>query len=151
MKYKSLLFSIIITIGILAVPFRAAYSLEQTPEDFVREFYIWYSKSLEKDDLPELDDTIYKYVYPCTVNKLRVEFKMGAKDYNYFITGNDNWPELFDYITVGKAVKVSDEVSIVPLGFGETKERSVPRLVVFVQREKDALHIIKVERTDTLY
>ena len=145
MKYKYLLFSVIVIIGILFSQAHTAYSIEQTPENFVREFYIWYSEGLNRDELPELDDEIYKYVCESTVDRLRIEHKMGSRDYNYFIDTNDNWPELFTYITTGKVVKINDDLSLVPLGFGETKARSAPHLIIFVQKGKNGLRIIKVD------
>ena len=90
-------------------------------------------------------DEIYKYVCESTVDRLRIEHKMGSRDYNYFIDTNDNWPELFTYITTGKVVKINDDLSLVPLGFGETKARSAPHLIIFVQKGKNGLRIIKVD------
>ena len=152
MKNKSLLSLFVFLVCGLFTIIQPAYCKDQTPEELVRNFYTWYFGELSKfGNLPELDNNVYKYIYPCLVNKLRIEYKTGSRDFNYFTYGNDYWPELSNYITTGAAVKINDEVSIVPLGFGETKERSVPNLIVFVQREKDTLYITKVESASTPY
>ena len=130
-----------------AFPARQGHCEAQTPEELVREFYIWYTNELNKAPLPELNNEIYNYVHPCTVNKLRIEHKMSSTDSNYFIKGNDHWPQLFTYITAGKVVKINDDVSIVPFGFGESKSESAPHLAVFIQKEDGVWRIIKVEDT----
>ena len=123
-----------------------AYCNDQTPDNLVRDFYIWYLGELNKSNYSlAVDDEIYKYIHPCVVSKLRIEHKTASRDFDYFIQSNDYWPETSKYITVGKAIKINDEVSIVPLGFEETKEKSAPRLVIFVQNEKGTLYITKVE------
>lgn len=145
MKYKYFLLQLLVITYVFIGPNHVALCLEQTPENLVREFYTWYLDGMNKMELPELNDEVYKYVYPCTVLRLRIEYETGSKDYNYFIDGNDYWPELSKYITVGKAIKINDTISIVPFGFGETKSRSTPNSIVFVQEEKGILYITKVE------
>ncbi len=152
MRNKILVFTLAFFTWVLLGSTNPTYCFAQTPKNLVRDFYTWYLGELNKfDKLPESSNDIYKYIYPCVVSKLRIEYKMGARSFNYFIQSNDYWPELSLHITTGEAVKINDSVSIVPLGFGETKERSVPRLIVFVQNEKGTLYITKVEEADTPY
>ena len=143
---KQVLIFIILTAICIVFPAKVGHAQGTgTPEQLVHDFYVWYAKSYETMTVAEMDDEIYNYVYSCTVNKLRIEHKMSSTDSNYFIKGNDHWPQLFTYISVGKAVKINDDVSIVPLGFGETKSESAPCLAVFTQKEDGVWRIIKVE------
>ncbi len=124
-----------------------AYCAEQTPEKLVRDFYKWYIAELLRDKRrasPDFDDTMYKYVYPCTVKRLRIDFERGAFDEIYFTKRQDHWPELLAGMTVGKAVKINNTISIVPVSIS-TKKDSKPELLVFVQKEKGSLYITKVE------
>lgn len=118
-----------------------AYCAEQTAEALVKEFYAWYIAEDAKDEgIPENNDAIYNYVYICTVNKLRMNYKKGIISFNYFYQSNDFDSKEDTIYVAPKSIKVSDTISIVPIGY--TKEIS---MVVFVQHENGQFRIIKVE------
>ena len=126
-----------------------AYCADKTPENLVHDFYTWYISDLlqGKRGVPAQDDTIYSYVYPCTVNKCRKLYDTAQVDADYFIQGQDYWAEMLQDLTVGRAVQINDSISIVPVSF----DKGAPRLIVFVQKEKGSLYITKVERVPPLY
>ena len=114
---------------------------EQTPEELVADFYKWYSADYDTRIDQEFDDEIYNYVYACTVNKHRVNMEKGIVYSDYFAKGNALYYDLLKTLRVHKAVRITDEVSVVPVGFGD----ELPYMIVFVQRENDGWKIIKVE------
>lgn len=119
----------------------SAYGAEQTPEAFVKDFYAWYTAEDKLDKgPPENNDAIYDYVHTCTVNRLRKEYRKGLYFTNYFYQTNGFDSELDPPPTVHKSVKISDTVSLVPVAHG-----TIPYILVFVQKEKGMLRIIKVE------
>jgi len=124
-----------------------AYCAEQTPEEFVKEFYTWYiAKTLESNGNPEESDEIYNYVHPCTINKLKVENEKGIRDFEYFVTSQDFDPASDAVPVVGKSVKISETVSIVPAGYKDSVfPKGEPYFIVFVEKQKGRLRIIKVE------
>lgn len=118
-----------------------AHARGQAPEALVREFYLWYgSYHLTERPSPVHSETMYDYVYPCTVKKHRIDRERGVFDYDYFLGGQDFWQELLDSLQVYDHIKVNDDTSIVPIGFG-----TEPTKLVFVKEENDRLYIIKVE------
>ena len=134
--------------------FSAAHGAEQSPEALVHEFYAWYMREMEKD-LPkttEYNDVMYKYVYPCTVNKLRIDHEQGARDADYFLAGQDFvYEEDAKNYYVHPAVRVTETLSLVPVGARLTEnavpgEVGKPFLLVFVQKTREGWRIIKVER-----
>lgn len=141
MKKTAIFFAALLFLGCTG-PFSAAYGAEQSPEGLVREFYAWYMLETEKDlrEPIEYNDIMYNYVYPCTVNKLRVDHEQGARDADYFLFGQDFIYEVSaKNYTVHPAVPVTDTLSLVPVGTG------TPFLMVFVRKTKEGWRIIKVD------
>lgn len=140
---KRCLFLICLALLLFSLP---VHGRGQTPEEFVREFYLWYGAGYLSDDTSYLfGETIYKYVAPCTVERLRIDMERGTIDYDYFLSGQDFWQELLDNLKVYDHIRVNDTISIVPVGFGDGNNyRGEPHLLVFVKEEKGRLFIIKV-------
>ena len=129
---------------ISALPARQGHCETQTPEQLVRDFYTWY---INMYDIPGVytidDDEIYKYVYTCTVKRLRMEHEMSIVDADYFLTGQDFDSKYLNNMLIRKAIKINDTVCIVPVSFG--LENGMLSLIVFVQNENGILRITKVE------
>ena len=125
----------------LSIHCSSSYCSEQTPDGFVRDFYNWYiDKQRNEHYFPAEDDSIYKYVHVCTVNRLRINMKKRIAGSDYFLKTNDFEYEYFKRtFMVHKSLKINDSLSIVPVG-GEK-----PYAIVFVQKTKDGWRIIKVE------
>lgn len=123
-----------------------AYSAEKILEDFVKEFYTWYiTRSIDSDEILEENDDIYKYVHACTVNKLQITYRKGLMFSNYFFQTNGFDPRPGDIPIVTKSVKITETVSIVPVGYHGSDWQTEPYLIVFVENQKGGLRITKVE------
>ena len=98
-------------------------------------------------DIPSVyaidDDEIYKYVYVCTVKRLRMEHKMGVGDADYFLKSQDFNTEFLKSLSIHNSIKINDTVSIIPIDFGA--KNNFPSLIVFVQNEDRVWRITKVE------
>jgi len=120
-----------------------AIAAQQNPQDLVRYFYIWYIEEGDKDLLnsPINNDEMYKYVYPCTVKKCRIDLKQARGDADYFFRTNGFYlQEGLKSLAVHAPVSISDSIALVPVGFNERL-----RVVVFVQKTTEGWRIIKVE------
>jgi hypothetical protein len=131
---------------ILALAFflngNAYCSPNKSAEEFVYDFYMWYGNETLSDARrnPLYDDTLYKYVSKCTVDRLRIEPKKRYIGSDYFLKGNDFWRELLDNMKIGKIINIYDDISIVPVIFGEKNI-----IFVFLKKENNSWSIIKVE------
>ena len=98
-------------------------------------------------DIPSVyaidDDEIYKYVYVCTVKRLRMEHKMGVGDADYFLKSQDFNTEFLKSLSIHNAIKINDTVSIIPIDFDV--KNNFPVLIVFMQKEDGSWRITKVE------
>ncbi len=138
---------VVMTLCFSIMPCSAALAAQQNPQSLVKDFYAWYIEEM-KDfrNVPIKNDAIYKYVYACTVNKCRINIKQGLVYSDYFLCSND-----FDYesfkkmLTVYNPVRISDDVSLVPVGNDKLY------IVVFVQKTKEGWRIIKVENVFQMY
>ena len=119
-------------------------SVQTEPQALVGEFYTWYvATSAASPNLPILDDAIYKFVYPCTVKRCRIDLKKGIVSADYFLQSNDFDPEFYADATPHEPIQLGPEVCMVPLGFRGT--HGEPILIVFVQNDDGELRISKVE------
>jgi hypothetical protein len=127
-----------------------AYCKSITPENFVRDFYIWYCNALLNHKIqidPVFDEKIFDYVNKCTVNRLRINSKRGFVGEDYFIKSNDFWQELIDDMAVLNAISIDSDVSIVPVVFKVTKN-TTHSIIVFIAKKNNSYTIIKVEDTN---
>ena len=131
-------------LGCMSAYNNRAIAAQQNPQDLVRSFYIWYIEEWKKDDIrytPIKNDEMCKYVYPCTVKKLRIDMKQGKLGGDYFLRGNDFYLlEGLKSLAVHAPISVSDSIVLVPVGFNERLF-----VVVFVQKTTEGWRIIKVE------
>lgn len=120
---------------------RAAANAAQGPEDVVRAFYAWYIEAMRDDRAtPEHDDAIVTWVSPCTVERLRRDFKKGIVDANYFLNTQDFEYDVFTRLMrTHPAVYLDDTLALVPVGGAEA------HVLVFVSATRDGWRITKVE------
>ena len=129
----------------LALPLRQGYCEEQTPEQLVRDFYVWYFKMDEGAKRPEKSDEIYKYVAEKAVKYIR---HLPPGGVSYFAKANTygsvGW--VHPKIVVGESVPMAGDMYIVPVTFELRYEdyHEDYHVVVFVMKEKGIFHIIKV-------
>ena len=147
MKAKYNIYFIII-LAIFIFYFSVCFAKNNSHEEFVHKFYIWYGDNLLKniDNGPLFNDKIYEYVNRCTIDRLRVDYKRKFIGYDYFTKGNDFWKGLLETIIVEKEIYIDNNISIVPVVFsGDKKHKHI--VLVFLKKGKDSLSIIKVEDT----
>jgi hypothetical protein len=128
------------------IPCNACSAQEPDAKRFVYNFYLWYGNESLKNTpgIPLFEDKIYEYVSQCTVDRLRIEYKRKMIGSDYFLKGNDFWPELLDTMTVEEEIPLSENVSIVPLVF-HTGQNRQHVIAVFLKKRNNALAIIKIE------
>jgi hypothetical protein len=121
-----------------------AIAAQQNPQELVRSFYIWYiEENKDLGNVPIKNDEMYKYVYPCTVKKLRIDMKQSKLNGDHFLRGNDfSYEDFKKSLTVHAPVSISDSIALVPVGVGFTDKL---RIVVFLQKTTEGWRIIKVE------
>ena len=132
MKKKSIVTLIVLFTVVCCT--RYGYCSEQTPEQFVHDFYEWYFKADQGEDSPGHSDEIYNFVSKKTVGYAREEHT-GV----YYFTRVAG--QLGDeHAVVGKAIPVNKDIFIVPVTFEKSKER----IVVILRKENGRLYITKV-------
>lgn len=148
MKIKALTYCIASFVVAFLLCGKLASASESQEQVLVRNFYTWYCNALlmHKGALPEFDQKIFSFVHGCTVKRIRTDYERGIISDNYFIKGNDYWPELFENITVHEAVPINSTVSVVPVRF-QVSEKKNHIIIVFVEKENSKYYIIKVEDT----
>ena len=127
-----------------------AYSKNNSAEQCVKEFYIWYITECVKQDDPLASHDIYKYVDHCTVNNIRIFYERAYFDADYFIKSQDVWEEWVDGMVIYKEIKLTETVSIVPVSFKITDD-VYNNIVAFVRNENGKYYITKLVGTDRFY
>lgn len=144
MRYNNIVITTLALLFVLLSTGNAQCSAS-TPQEHVRNFYMWYGeKYLSSKTLPEESDEILKFVNPCTIKRLRIDLDRASLEVDYFYRTQDAEREVLDGLIVHDAIAVNDHQYVVPvtIHFGE---RTKPHLLVFVEKEKGAYTILKVE------
>jgi len=134
---------------------KKAYCAITPQEQFVLDFYRWYCKEVSADTErdPILDNTILKYVDSRTIARLRMRYERARKDpdylidSDYFMKGNDFWPELCNNITAHDLTVTGEGMYTIHVTFKISKDNN-HTVIVFVERVNNSFYIINVERGD---
>jgi hypothetical protein len=129
----------------VAFSFQNGYCQDNTPENFVKDFYIWYLDKYIKHEKQLNDDAIYKYVDLSLIKKLKIDKKRIVMDFDYFITGQDYLDEI--KIEVYNAIKINDATLVVPVNLWndiKINPEHLPTVLVFLEKENEKFRIIKV-------
>jgi len=127
---------------------RNAYCFNTNPKEVVYNFYKWYIPKLNteyrKD--PFFDDEIYKYVWACTVEKLRLDRKRAMLGCDFFTASQDfDDKHGLDMMTVYDPIPVNRNTSVVCVDFYKMFGEESLTLAVFVEKKKGSFFITKVE------
>lgn len=124
---------VIITVTFFS--FFEGQAAEQTPENFVREFYNWYFQADKGQNRAEYNDDIYKYVSTTTVNIA----KSMHGEINYFTQKNISLPD--DVKIIVHTAITLDAVNVVPVSF---HTNTVDHVIVFLNKKNGQYRIIRV-------
>ena len=125
--------------GIFFTCGKNACSQQNTPEQVVAQFYKWYIPSDTAGGNPLFQKTIYRYVYPATVEFERINSDRNAISSDYFTKSNDT-PAPFENMIFHKALKINEDTSLVPVSFKEEKRI----FAVFLKKANGGFYIIKI-------
>ena len=112
----------------------------QTPQEFVKEFYEWYLiKHYEHKDIME-EEKLPEYVEESLIEYIKSK---PSSDIYYFIQYGSSTMAFKDCrIVVKDALKMTDDVSVVPVTFkGEDFERTV---IAYVKKNDSGFKIASV-------
>jgi hypothetical protein len=125
----------------MALFFRAVdgYCTEQTPEQFVREFYQWYFKEDVGNNLPHNNDAIYKYLFRPLVKDIR-EDRSGVCYFKKVGMESVEWRDVVP--VVRKSIGLGDGVHLVPVAL--VLESRTIDVVVVVKEKEDGLRITAI-------
>ena len=143
LKYYGIILSLMLVFFSEHIGFCENY----TPENFVKEFYIWYTKNWNNHYLI-YDNTLYKYVDKCIVKKLQINRKKNLPGYDYFTASQDNfetWPET---LKVYDAITINESLFAIPVDLAPDAPNESIALLVFLEKENEKFHIIKVKNID---
>ena len=133
-----------------ALPARQGHCETQTPEQLVRDFYVWYFKADEGPVAAVDKNEIYKYVAPETVEAIRKRYP--PANVSYFAranTFNAIWTN--PKVIVAESIPMAEDVFVIPVTFELNYKfrdkiwRDTYHVIVFVKKEHDAFCIIKVD------
>lgn len=120
------------------------YCAEQTPAQFVCEFYAWYFQADMGESVATENKEIYKYV-----DKKLMDFVTSPHHYSYsYFTKQENgflgWgrARCIPHETIAIYDRENGPVYLVPITFEEGQERL--HIFVYVKKEGDNFKIIKV-------
>lgn len=118
---------------------RDGYCAEQTPEQFVRDFYAWYFVADRGEDMAEKNDAIYKYVARPLVADVRADTS-GI----YYFTKVGSYGARWDGVVVDvkDAVGIGGGVFMVPVEFVLGQERR--NVIILVKNYDGEVKIFKV-------
>lgn len=143
MRYKYIIIWFMTLAGI-AFPVLAKAKLP-APEDFVRDFYVWFINADKPDRVAEMDNDIYKYVAKPTADRVRADITRGSQPGNvdYFTKVQDYNPDEWKAnTTIHHAVPLNNGVTIVPATFGKDEKIDI---IVFLKEVQGHWEIIKAE------
>jgi hypothetical protein len=136
-----------LVIAILIIVFSGhdAYCKNDTPENVVKNFYIWYLNELAKESkLPvPYNDAIYQYVDKCLIKKVCLSYKIGIVDADYFTDSQDSIEDYRKTIKIYDAIKINEKIFVVPVNLAPQIIKSA-HLLVFLEKENEKFRIIKV-------
>lgn len=140
---------------VLLVYTQQAHAKKNAAEQCVRKFYTWYITEDLKEDAylnhPLDNPDIYKYVYHCTVNNIRIFYARGYFDADYFTKSQDVWDKWLDAMVVHKEIKLTETVSIVPVSFQSRPDFEPHTIIAFVQKENGRFYVTKLVGTNHFY
>lgn len=119
---------------------------EQSPEQFVKEFYSWYLKADTENKMPEQSPDIYKYVAKATADRLRDDLRRGTlpRDEGYFTKVQDYSAAEWGASTVIHQATVLSDAVLVPVTFGTKTKIDV---ILFLKKVGGQWKIIKADGT----
>ena len=126
------------------IPASQGYSAEQTPEQFVQDFYAWYFKVDTGETPAYKNDGIYTYVEKKTVEYVREQARMSS--ICYFTKTNTDWIAWKSVkIFVSESIKMYDDVFFMTVRFDLKDENDSDNfyVMVFVKKENNSFYIIK--------
>jgi len=123
-----------------------AYCLDVSSKEVVRNFYKWYiPKIFDKKDA-FFNDEIYKYVWACTVEKLRLDRKRATLGCDFFTASQDfDDKHGLDTMMIYNPIPINKNTSVVCVDFYKMFGNESLSLAVFVEKKKGSFFITKVE------
>ena len=127
-----------------AFPIQYGYCKSQTPEELVRDFYIWYFKTYNENLDPENSPELYKYVAAETAEYIQ---KNPPQDIFYFTKATmagSVWRTA--KAAVAKSVPLGSDIFIVPVTI-KIRDKDYQEdfyVVAFVKKENKNFYITKV-------
>ena len=118
-----------------------SYCSGQNPEQFIKEFYLWYFEKNKKSD-PIQDTAIYQYI--SNEFKDRANLQQTQLDINYFT--KLGWTSRLREnreITVKQKTEIGEHIILI-VEFNSSKSKEVQHIVVFLKKFDHGLRIVKV-------
>ena len=139
MRIRKILICLLTGLLCLGIFCPKAVEAAQTPQEFVKEFYEWYLiKHYENKDILE-EEKLPEYVDESLIENLK---KRGSSDLYYFIHFGETVAFKDCRIVVKDALKMTDDVFVVPVTFkGEKFENTV---IAYVKKEDSVFKIASV-------
>lgn len=145
MTHKALLGSIILLLITCFLRADQGYCAEQSPKQFVQDFYAWYFKADAGETPAYKNDGIYAYVEKKTVEYVREQ--ASRSPICYFTKANTEWIAWKSVkVFVGESIIMYDDVFFMPVRFYLKDEYYSDNfcVMVFVKKENNIFYIIKV-------
>ena len=136
-----------ILIAVFLCTTNKAFCVKGPPEQLVHDFYLWYCNELSTNIMrhPILDKDILQYVDKRIITKLRMEYKHGLTDSDYFIKENGFWPEICNNVIIHGVPYINKNISIFYVIFRITNTK-LHISIVLVERKNNSFHIIHVKQ-----